>query len=156
MDLGIHLVDLALWTLDFPEVVDVHARLLANGASYDWRTGQVEDFAVAVLGLADGVTLGISCSWNLHAGQDAVIQADFYGTNGGASMMNVDRSFYTVAADLYDKTARELLSRPQSDWGGRATSAFAARLAHDKTYDPSCEKLVNVAAVIDQIYAAAS
>jgi predicted dehydrogenase len=156
MDLGIHLVDLALWALDFPEVVDVHARLMTNGASYDWRSGQVEDFAVAVLGLTGGVTLGISCSWNLHAGQDAVIQADFYGTNGGASMMNVDGSFYTLAADLYEKTARELLSRPQSDWGGRAAAAWAARLARDKTYEPSCETLVQVAAVIDRIYAAAS
>ena len=32
MDLGVHLVDLALWALDFPEVEDVASQLFAAGA----------------------------------------------------------------------------------------------------------------------------
>src|SRR5439155_24356843 len=51
MDLGVHLVDLALWTLDFPEASDVSGRLFAGGAPLRDRATQVEDYAVATVGL---------------------------------------------------------------------------------------------------------
>src|SRR5438270_316966 len=45
MDLGVHLVDLALWALDFPEPATIASTLLAGGAPL--QAGQVEDYAVA-------------------------------------------------------------------------------------------------------------
>src|SRR3712207_9229647 len=52
MDLGVHLVDLALWALDFPEVASVSSQLLSGGAPLG--PDAVEDYAVAQIGLADG------------------------------------------------------------------------------------------------------
>jgi predicted dehydrogenase len=47
MDLGIHLVDLAMWALGNPEVDRVTARLFAKGVPLAQRRGDVEDFATA-------------------------------------------------------------------------------------------------------------
>ncbi|HVH13476.1 MAG TPA: Gfo/Idh/MocA family oxidoreductase, partial [Longimicrobium sp.] len=152
MDLGIHLVDLALWTLDFPAVRRVDGRLLAGGAPLDPRDETVEDYAVATLELEDGTVVRLACSWRLPAGQDAVIAAEFYGTGGGAAFRNVDGSFYGFTADRFDGTARIPLASPPDAWGGRAAADWARRLATGARFDPAVERIVDVAAVLDRVY----
>ncbi len=80
IDLGVHLVDLLLWVLGFPDVVRVESRLFAKGLPIRRDGDEVEDYAVATVELANGVLARIACSWHLQAGCDAVISADFYGT----------------------------------------------------------------------------
>lgn len=155
MDLGVHLVDLALWLLDWPEVRDVRASLFAGGERLPVGSQAVEDYAVAELELADGMVLRLACSWRLHAGADAVIEASFHGTGGGARVRNLGGSFYDFEALRLDGTRTELLASPPDEWGGRAAAAWATRLAGDRSFDPDAEHLAQVAAVLDRIYAAA-
>jgi predicted dehydrogenase len=152
MDLGVHLVDLALWALDFPAVADVSAKLHAGGAPLAGRTDRVEDYAVATVGLETGTAVQLACSWRLQAGCDAIISAAFYGTQGGAALRNVNGSFYDFTAERYRGTAREALSTPPDAWGGRAAADWAARLAAGERFDPVSERLVDVARVLDRIY----
>jgi predicted dehydrogenase len=152
IDLGIHLVDLALWALDFPRVEHVTSRLFAGGAPLALPASVVEDYAEARLDLAGGTAVRIACSWNLSAGRDAVIEAAFYGSAGGAAMRNVNGSFYDFAAERYRGTARELLASPPDEWGGRAAVAWARRLAERATFDPEVERLADVAAALDAMY----
>lgn len=151
MDLGVHLVDLALWTLEFPEVVDVRSQLWAGGAPLGDRE-QVEDYAVAQLELAGGVSVRLACSWRLNAGREAVIGADFFGTEGGAAQRNVGGSFYDFEASRFHGTGSEALTRPGEAWGGRAAADWAERLARGERFDPASERLVDVARVVDRIY----
>ena len=151
MDLGVHLVDLLLWLLDFPEVVDVTSSLLSGGAPLD-RNG-VEDYAVAQLTLASGLVARLACSWRLQAGQEAVIEASLYGTSGGASLRNVDGSFYDFEARRHRGTGHEVLTNGPDAWGGRAAAAWAEQLARSPRFDPSAERLIDVAKVLDRIYA---
>jgi predicted dehydrogenase len=152
MDLGVHLVDLALWTLGFPTVDSVDGRLYAGGEPLGAAPDRVEDYAVATVALADGTAVRLACSWRLSAGQDAVIAADFYGTGGGAALRNVGGSFYDFTAELFHGTSRETLAGPPDDWGGRAATDWARRLAAGERFDPASERLVDVAAVLDRIY----
>jgi predicted dehydrogenase len=152
MDLGVHLVDLALWALGFPEVSTVSSHLLSNGEPLAGRTGRVEDYAIATLGLASGASVRLACSWRLQAGQDAVIAADFYGTGGGAALRNQNGSFYDFTAERFRGTARETLASPPDSWGGRAAADWARRLAAGERFDAEAERLVDVAAVLDRIY----
>lgn len=152
MDLGVHLVDLALWTLDFPEVTEVSAQLFAGGEPLAHRPGQVEDYAVATLRLKDGGSVRLACSWKLQAGREADISAAFYGTEGGAALRNVDGSFHDFTAERRRGTGRELLSSPPDAWGGRAAADWAVRLAVGARFDPEAERLVQVSAVLDRIY----
>jgi predicted dehydrogenase len=151
MDLGVHLVDLALWTLDFPAVGEVSSRLYAGGEPLRDASVQVDDYATARIDLKGGVSVRLACSWRLHAGCDTVIEASFHGTEGGARLTNVGGSFYDFAAERFRGTARETLAAPPDDWGGRAAIDWAARLAAGEGFDPAVERLVEVAAVLDAI-----
>lgn len=152
MDLGVHLVDLALWTLDFPKVSDVSGTLLSGGEPLAGRADRVEDYAVATIGLDNGAAVQLACSWRLQAGCDAMISAAFYGTEGGAALRNIAGSFYEFTAERYRGTARETLATPPDDWGGRAAADWAIRLAAGEGFDPAAERLIDVAEVLDRIY----
>jgi predicted dehydrogenase len=152
IDLGIHLIDLALWTLDFPCVNAVSSRLYARGQALPANPAVVEDYAVAQLELANGTVARIACSWNLSAGRDAVIEATFHGSRGTASMRNVDGSFYEFVAEHYRGTSRTTLVEPPDAWGGRAAVAWARQLAENPHFDAQIECAAEVARVIDRIY----
>jgi predicted dehydrogenase len=152
IDLGIHLVDLALWTLGFPEVQRVESRLYAQGQLLSPGSTAVEDYAVAQLDLAGGTVVRIACSWNSATGRDAVIEAHFHGSRGGAAMQNVGGSFYDFAAARFQGTQRTPLADPPDAWGGRAIVDWARRLAAGARYDKGIETIVQVATVLDRIY----
>jgi predicted dehydrogenase len=152
MDLGVHLVDLALWTLDFPGISSVAGKLFAAGEPLGRSLERVEDYALATLQLETGAVVQLACSWRLQAGCDAMISAAFYGTSGGAALRNVNGSFYDFTAERFRGTARETLASPPDAWGGRAAADWAARLAHGARFVPEAERLVDVARVLDQIY----
>ena len=154
MDLGVHLVDLAMWVLGFPPTTDVSAALLAGSAPV--AADGVEDYASVRFLLGGRVDVRLACSWRLNAGRDAVIEASFYGTGGGASLRNVDGSFYDLRADHFTGTAATTLAAPPEDWGGRAAADWAVRLSHGERFDPAAAQFVQVAEVIDAIYAAAA
>ena len=152
IDLGIHLVDLALWTLDFPRVTRATSRLFSRGEPLRDALTQVEDFAEARMDLEGGAAVRLACSWNLPAGRDAVFEASFYGTGGGAAMRNVNGSFFDFRAERFRGTAHETLSEPPDAWGGRAAVEWTRQLERDNRFDPAVEHLVNVAAALDAIY----
>ena len=152
MDLGVHLVDLALWTLDFPPVLDVSARLFAKGKALAGDPSTVEDYAVATLTLDGGAVIRLTCSWNLHAGQDADISAVFHGTEGGAAFRNVGGSFYEFTAERFRGTAKDVLAAPPDEWGGRAILRWAGDLAAGRGFDEEGARLVEVAKLLDRIY----
>lgn len=156
LDLGTHLVDLALWVLDHPEPRSVRAHLFREGRPLDPSGDGVEDFAAAEVELGDGVLLRLSCSWNLSAGRDAVIQADFHGTEGGASLRNVDGSFYDFGVERYSGTHRSSLVEgggvAPTSWGGGAILQWVDRLRRGGFYDRSVEEILPVTRLLDRMY----
>ncbi|MDP4538533.1 Gfo/Idh/MocA family oxidoreductase [Qipengyuania sp. DY56-A-20] len=155
MDLGVHLVDLALWLLDFPAVEGVSSRLYSQGDRLDAGTTKVEDYAIAQLDLAGGAIVRLACSWNLNAGREAAIEASFYGSQAAAGFRNVGGSFYDFEAFVNRGTEQEPLSAPPDEWGGRAACGWARRLAKDRGFDPEAHRLAEVSAVLDKIYSCA-
>lgn len=153
IDLGVHLVDLALWCLGFPAVDRVSAQRLSAGRPLGEAATSVEDFAAAQLVLSNGAVVTLACSWKLPAGRDAVIEAAFYGTRGGVALRNVGGSFYDFVAERHDGTRTEALVGPPDAWGGRAAVAWARRLSRDRRFDAEAERLVDVSEVLDRIYA---
>ena len=141
IDLGTHLVDLALWILG-DEARVASSRLVGE---------PVEQYATAELEVG-GAGVRLACSWNLHAGRDAVVEATLYGRDGAVSVRNLDGSFYDFRAELLRGTARETIAEPPDDWAGRAALGWARRLARDPSFDPRIEQAVRVAELVDAIY----
>jgi predicted dehydrogenase len=154
IDLGIHLVDLALWLNDFPEVE--WAEGTRSRAGREVAPGEVEDYATGQLRLANGMQVRIACSWNLPAGADAVIQASFWGTSAGAEMRNENGSFFDFTAARLDGRSRVPLAQPPDDWGGRAATAWLRQLASGERFAGSTRGLVGTARALDLLYGRAA
>ncbi len=152
IDLGVHLVDLALWILNFPEVTNIASSLFSKGEKiYDIRK-TTEDFAAAQFETADGVLIRITCSWNLSAGKDAEIKAAFYGTNASAIFSNTRGSFFDFKTWLCYGTKSEIISSPPDDWGGQALIDWTKKLQQSNKFDEEINSYGKVAEIIDRIY----
>ena len=154
MDLGIHLVDLALWMFDWPEVPRVTSRLFAAGKPFVNNGHAVEDYATVSFDTAAGAVVRIACSWKLPAGCDAIIEGSFYGTKGAAVFHNVDGSFYHFESSRFIGTRKEVLSpeNREEQWGGRAAVNWARKLAVNRGYAPEIEHLSQVAEILERAY----
>jgi predicted dehydrogenase len=148
IDLGTHLVDLALWLTGAAEVAVETARTLSLHGH------EVEDQASAELALGE-VRARLACSWFQPAGGECAFECTAWGSEGAVSARNVGGSFYDFRAELWRGTSSETLVEPPDAWGGRAIAAWAERLAADPSYDPAAEELELLAQTIDDVYAEA-
>jgi predicted dehydrogenase len=152
LDLGVHLLDLALWLQEFPSMRLVSSHRFTQGR----RAGQddIEDQAYAELEQSNGAVVRLTSSWYAQIGCDAVIEATILGTKGGAVWRNVNGSFYDFEIFASRGSQRELLSSGVDDWGPRALAAWSQQLAHDRSFDPAALAIARSAELIDAIYAA--
>ncbi|PPF70597.1 oxidoreductase [Clavibacter michiganensis] len=120
VDLGVHLIDMALYLMDFPEPVAVtgytfrklggrtNIRGLTRYLSADQvpSTEPVEDLAGALVRFADGAVLSIETSYSVHGRDD--LSFEVFGERGGATLEPELR----ITTELHD-TVVEL--RPNID-----------------------------------------
>ena len=83
MDLGVHLVDLALWTLGFPRDCRRLRQAVRGRRAVRPTPRPGGGLRGRHPGAGDGAAVRLACSWRLQAGCDAMISAAFYGTEGG-------------------------------------------------------------------------
>jgi predicted dehydrogenase len=152
IDLGIHLVDLALWILDFPPVIGVSSRLYSRGERLQRIGREIEDYATASIDLEGNVAIQLACSWKVHAGCDAIIDVFFHGTEGGARLRNINGSFFDFVTERFQGTQREMLSFPPEEWGGRAALDWLGQLSVSNRFDPEAQRLAQAASTLDRIY----
>ena len=153
IDLGVHLIDLALWTLGFPDVAAVSARSCSPAATACrsgrtmWRTTPSPCWNWQREPPCNSPAPG-ACT----PGQGAIISAAFHGAAGGATLRNQDGSFYDFTAERHRGTSTQALAMPPDPWGGRAAVEWAAQLAAGGRFDPDARRFVDVARCLDRIY----
>ena len=152
IDLGIHLVDLILWSLAFPEVTDISSRLFRRGRPFRPDDNGVEDYASARLDLSGGAVAELACSWHLNTGCDAVIELEFQGTRGALVLQNVNGSYFDFLVRRRTGRSEEVIAEPPDDWGGRAICEWADQLVTAPRFDPAIEESEHVASILDAIY----
>ena len=95
IDLGVHVLDMALYLLDEPKVLSVSAATYAElgphgrGGTNNQPVPQpyeVEDLATAFLRLVGGATLVLEASWAVYGGMGDDYGVTLYGTEGGAEI----------------------------------------------------------------------
>jgi predicted dehydrogenase len=150
MDLGVHLIDLALWLLGDPGVEAVHGGAWRGGEPL--RAGAVDDFANARIELEGGASVSAAVSWNAHAGRDCAIRLAAFGTVGGAEFRNVDGSFYDFELARFSGRCEEVAMKESRGWLGRAILDWAGRLGNGERFDPEIERSVRVSEVVDAVY----
>ncbi|MVA77141.1 gfo/Idh/MocA family oxidoreductase [Auraticoccus sp. F435] len=138
IDLGSHVLDIALFLLDEPRVTSVSAvaydRLGTAGRGGSTRgvserrdfPYEVEDFASALLRLDNGASLHLEASWASYSKADEDIEVDLLGATGGARL-HVDNYSTTDTLTLYsDVAGAPTVSRPRLTDPGRHHQAVIA------------------------------
>ncbi|HSH45040.1 MAG TPA: Gfo/Idh/MocA family oxidoreductase [Longimicrobiales bacterium] len=98
MDLGIQVLDLCLWMLDYPAVEGISADLHAGEGM------EVEDAGVALFRLAGGGSISVDVTWSLLGERDRH-ELRLFGSAGTASIQPV-RVFKEVEHATLDVTPR--------------------------------------------------
>ncbi len=103
MDMGIQLIDLALWLIDKPKVINVRAY------SYNiFLDGDVEDSALATIETENGVVITVEVSWRMHLEKD-MNYTNVFGRAGGA-FMNPLRLYKELHGKLVNMTPIDFAS----------------------------------------------
>jgi predicted dehydrogenase len=79
LDLGINLVDLALWLADYPKVISVSTQ------NYRHHSRNLEDTSVSFLRCEHSVTISIEASWSMAEQKDTFF-TNVYGTKGSIGL----------------------------------------------------------------------
>jgi predicted dehydrogenase len=98
-DIGVHMLDLCLWTMNNFEPVSVTGatytkfgnRGLGEGGwglsdRVDSAPFDVDDFATALIRFANGASVSLDTSWACHQASGSREGVDVYGTEGGATL----------------------------------------------------------------------
>jgi predicted dehydrogenase len=78
LDLGINLIDLALWLADYPKAVSISTK------NYHHHSRNLEDTSVSFLRCENSVLINIEASWTLAEEKDT-FYANIYGTKGSVA-----------------------------------------------------------------------
>lgn len=98
LDIGVHMLDAALFVLDDFDAVSVSgvtsAKFGTRGlAEIDWGESEaeddvfdVEDFATALVRFASGTTLALDAAWAMHQAMPSAMNIELFGTEAGYSV----------------------------------------------------------------------
>lgn len=173
IDLGVHVLDMALYCLGNPAVTTVSAATYAEigpqgrGNWVGRRTSQaandpinyeVEDLATAFLRFEDGGTLHLEASWAAFTEMDDDFGVQFYGSNGGARIFSkryadVDTlDLFSGVGDTTMDSHPRLVSRPGHE---QIIRGFVSGILDGTPVTPDGEEGLDRVRLIDAIYRSA-
>jgi predicted dehydrogenase len=170
IDLGVHMVDMALWLMGNPQVLSISAATYNHLGNSGWGnyptrqsvppyTFDVDDLATAFIRLASGATLHLEASWASHSSAHDDFGVKLYGTKGGGEIF-VHNYGYEDTLQLFgtlDGTPTDTRPRLQKLHGHAAVAqSFVATILDGKPANPSGEEGLDRVRVIDAIYRSAS
>ncbi|RCW49412.1 Gfo/Idh/MocA family protein [Paenibacillus prosopidis] len=128
IDIGVHMLDLALYLMGNPKPVSVYGATYAEfGPSRkgigtwgkpNWNgTYDVEDLATALIKMEDGSTLSLEVSWAVHMDTDNTPFIHLMGSEGGASYRGGQGKLLT---EKFDRPIETELRKADNDEGERA------------------------------------
>jgi len=180
IDLGVHILDMSLWLLDYPKVKSVTGITFAEFGPRDMKhfggrlmsqqanrapgaVFDVEDFAAALIRFENGSALQIEVSWASHtkAGRDDYF-VTLYGSEGGsdlyvANYTNVDTVvFHSEEGGAPSDTRPALPGGPRVPSGhALAVDHFVNSIVNDTEPDATGEQGLALMRLIDAIYESA-
>jgi predicted dehydrogenase len=148
LDLGFHMLDLALWVLGQPRVESVTASVHRS------RKGDVEDSATAFFRLAGGATLTLELTWGLLMDKDFAY-LNLFGA-GGAALLNPFRVHKGMHGTLVNVTPA--LETPKNQYRQSMEAQvthFADSLRAGRKPMGSAEEILAVMELMDAVYRSA-
>ncbi|WP_214711814.1 MULTISPECIES: Gfo/Idh/MocA family protein [unclassified Exiguobacterium] len=157
LDIGVHMLDLALYLMDYPKPVDVIGHVgqylgtrPGVGLMGDWdaEAFSVEDTARAMVTFDNGASLFLDASFMANVEAADTMRVELRGTMGGASLFPLQLHTEEHGA-LFDKSPAHLtLEDPYAS----QIRTFLEACRHEPSYEQA-EQAVTLHTIIDRIYA---
>jgi predicted dehydrogenase len=174
IDLGVHVLDMALWLMDNPTVVTVSAATYAKlgpqgkgnyaGSRFQAIAGmpyEVEDLATAFLRTSAGATLQLETAWAAYSGVTDEFGVSLFGDKGGAELHVKDYAEVGTLKLFGDMggapTDSEPRLRPKARHAGHSEviRRFIDSILTGAPMSPSGEEGLDRTRLIDAIYRSA-
>ena len=172
IDLGVHILDMALWLMGNPTVTRVSAATYAEigpqgkgnwpGSRFRQQAAggyEVEDLATALLRMEDGSTLQLETAWAAYTGMSDEFGVSLFGSKGGAEIHVKD---YAQTGTLrvygdYGDAALDAAPRLVAKHGhGAIVRNFVTGILDGTPVSPSGEEGLDRVRLIDAIYRSAA
>ncbi|GAB4522341.1 MAG: Gfo/Idh/MocA family oxidoreductase [Anaerolineae bacterium] len=170
IDLGVHVLDLAVWLMGSPEPISASGSTYAKfgprgrggwgGERFTVGEGgfSVEDMATGYVRFANGATLSLEVSWASFTSHRDDYYVHLFGDEGGIEL-NVREYGFDENVRLFHEVAGVYTeSRPHYDHGGghaEAVAAFVDAILEDREPCPSGEDGLRILRIIDALYRSA-
>jgi predicted dehydrogenase len=176
IDLGVHMLDLALWIMGYPTAVSVSGATYAQfgplrqgvsekygcpgGLMPEGQLFDVEDAAMGLVRFANGASVDLELSWAAHTGIDDDIALQLLGSQGGADLATPDY-VDEGALRLYlgsGKTAPGAAAESEHGLTGHAAviDHFVQCILRDEEPTVRISDMVALTKVIDALYRSAA
>ncbi len=171
IDLGVHVLDMALWMMGNPRTIAVSAATYAELGPRlrgQWQGGrfrvaadaryEVEDLATALIRLDGGATLQLDVSWAAYTGHGDEFGVSLLGSDGGAEIHVKDYAqtgtlhFYGEIDGVPTETEPRLLAKHGH---GDVIRRFLDSVLTGAPADPSGEEGLDRVRLIEAIYRSA-
>lgn len=162
IDLGVHMIDLALYMMDFPEIEDVCGSTYKNfyKSKSRIRPGysrlpngvfDVEDGASGYVTFCNGSSMNLDFSWASNIEKETKY-LELLGTKGGVTLIDDQVKICTQIGDTCFSLTPDEKTIPKSS---NEMTRFVDCILHDRPCPVSLEQALEVAQIIDKIYLSA-
>ncbi len=172
IDLGVHVLDMALWLMGNPTVETVSAATyaaLGPKGKDQWQGGrftiapgvpyEVEDYATALLRLRGGGTLQLDASWAAYTGHTDEFGVSLLGTDGGAEIHVKDYAQTGTLRLFGEIDGAPTITEPRllpKNGHGEIIHHFVDSILTGTPANPSGEEGLDRVRVIEAIYRSAA
>lgn len=140
VDIGVHVLDLALAALEYPEIEGVYGQTRSEGEHL-----AVEDSASALIRCSTGTTVGLEAAWAADCDPERSIVVR--GSDGGAVLDIVEQELRVFE----DETEPEWLATERRDWLAPESEAFIRSV---ETGEPPAEGTIEQAVALQRVLGA--
>lgn len=172
IDLGVHVLDMALYMMGNPKVTAVSAQTFAELGPQglgQWTGGrfssakdlvyEVEDMAVAFIRLDNGGVIQLETSWASYIGEKDMFGVEIMGSNGGAEIKVRDYALVDTLRVFGEFEGQPTVSYPSLNplsGHGEVIKDFLTSVIDDVPKAPTGEEGLALTELVDAIYRAAS
>ncbi len=159
IDVGVHMLDLALHLMGHPQPVSVSAitpmklakRTDIRGwwGEWDRKAFSVEDFAAGFVRFKNGAALTLECSWLANQQEQELQKITLFGTEAGCQWPDL-----TIHGEEAGSTTDTQLKYADDGLGGhqREIEYFADAILNKKSSPVPAEQSLNVIRILDGLY----
>ncbi|WP_156101187.1 Gfo/Idh/MocA family oxidoreductase [Salegentibacter sp. Hel_I_6] len=154
MDTGIHMLDIALKVLNYPEISYLNAIPYKNGKKIERILPPLcEDYFLVTLITKTGILINLRCSTNLPQSKPQVMEADFHGEKGLLSLRNNGDKENDLIVQQFRNQDTQIISSPPDVYVDAASKEWIWSLKTDKRYNVQTEtEMLALSDLVNKIY----